>query len=308
MNDIAIDSHGLRKEFGAKVAVADFTLQVPKGEVFGFLGPNGAGKTTSVKMMLGLTRPTAGSARLLGRPIGDQPTRKRIGFLPEHFRFHEWLQAAEFLDLHGRLYGMSREKRQNVIPELLELVGLERRAKTKLSAFSKGMLQRIGLAQSLLNDPDLVFLDEPTSGLDPLGRRLVRDIIKDLRGQGITVFLNSHLLSEIELTCDRVAFIREGEIVRVASLDELGQEHIQISIRVGQPSPELLNGLSQFGNGVMLDAESGRINLAVNDEGQIPLIVNWLVEREQAVYELSRQTISLEDQFLQIVGDEMFDA
>lgn len=308
MNDIAIDSHGLRKEFGAKVAVADFTLQVPKGEVFGFLGPNGAGKTTSVKMMLGLTRPTAGSARLLGRPIGDQPTRKRIGFLPEHFRFHEWLQAAEFLDLHGRLYGMSREKRQNVIPELLELVGLERRAKTKLSAFSKGMLQRIGLAQSLLNDPELVFLDEPTSGLDPLGRRLVRDIIKDLRGQGITVFLNSHLLSEIELTCDRVAFIREGEIVRVASLDELGQEHIQISIRVGQPSPELLNGLSQFGNGVMLDAESGRINLAVNDEGQIPLIVNWLVEREQAVYELSRQTISLEDQFLQIVGDEMFDA
>lgn len=308
MNDIAIDSHGLRKEFGAKVAVADFTLQVPKGEVFGFLGPNGAGKTTSVKMMLGLTRPTAGSARLLGRPIGDQPTRKRIGFLPEHFRFHEWLQAAEFLDLHGRLYGMSREKRQNVIPELLELVGLERRAKTKLSAFSKGMLQRIGLAQSLLNDPDLVFLDEPTSGLDPLGRRLVRDIIKDLRGQGITVFLNSHLLSEIELTCDRVAFIREGEIVRVASLEELGQEHIQISIRVGQPSPELLNGLSQFGNGVMLDAESGRINLAVNDEGQIPLIVNWLVERGQAVYELSRQTISLEDQFLQIVGDEMFDA
>jgi ABC-2 type transport system ATP-binding protein len=308
MNDIAIDSHGLRKEFGAKVAVADFTLQVPKGEVFGFLGPNGAGKTTSVKMMLGLTRPTAGSARLLGRPIGDQPARRRIGFLPEHFRFHEWLQAAEFLDLHGRLYGMSREKRQKVIPELLELVGLERRAKTKLSAFSKGMLQRIGLAQSLLNDPELVFLDEPTSGLDPLGRRLVRDIIKDLRGQGITVFLNSHLLSEIELTCDRVAFIREGQIVRVASLDELGKEHIQISIRVGQPSPELLKGLSQFGNGVLLEAESGRIKLAVNDESQIPLVVNWLVGQGQAVYELSRQTVSLEDQFLQIVGDEMYDA
>jgi ABC-2 type transport system ATP-binding protein len=308
MNELAIDSHGLRKEFGAKVAVADFTLQVPKGEVFGFLGPNGAGKTTSVKMMLGLTRPTAGTAMLLGRPIGDQPARKRIGFLPEHFRFHEWLQAAEFLDLHGRLYGMSQERRQKAIPELLELVGLERRARTKLSAFSKGMLQRIGLAQSLLNDPELVFLDEPTSGLDPLGRRLVRDIIKDLRGQGITVFLNSHLLSEIELTCDRVAFIREGEIVRVASLDELGKEHIQISIRVGQPFPELLNGLAQFGNGVTLDANSGRINLAVDDESQIPLVVNWLVEQGQAVYELSPQSISLEDQFLQIVGDEMYDS
>jgi len=308
MNDIAIDSHGLRKEFGAKVAVADFTLQVPRGEIFGFLGPNGAGKTTSVKMMLGLIRPTAGSATLLGQPIGDQPARKRIGFLPEHFRFHEWLQAAEFLDLHGRLYGMSREKRQKVIPELLELVGLERRAKTKLSAFSKGMLQRIGLAQSLLNDPELVFLDEPTSGLDPLGRRLVRDIIKDLRGQGITVFLNSHLLSEIELTCDRVAFIREGVIVRVASLDELGKEHIQISIRIGQPSPELLQGLSQFGNGVTMDVGSGRINLAVNDESQIPFVVNWLVEQGQAVYELSPQSASLEDQFLQIIGDEMYDA
>jgi ABC-2 type transport system ATP-binding protein len=308
MNDIAIDSHGLRKEFGAKVAVADFTLQVPRGEIFGFLGPNGAGKTTSVKMMLGLIRPTAGSATLLGQPIGDQPARKRIGFLPEHFRFHEWLQAAEFLDLHGRLYGMSRGKRQKVIPELLELVGLERRAKTKLSAFSKGMLQRIGLAQSLLNDPELVFLDEPTSGLDPLGRRLVRDIIKDLRGQGITVFLNSHLLSEIELTCDRVAFIREGVIVRVASLDELGKEHIQISIRIGQPSPELLQGLSQFGNGVTMDVGSGRINLAVNDESQIPFVVNWLVEQGQAVYELSPQSASLEDQFLQIIGDEMYDA
>lgn len=308
MNDIAIDSHGLRKEFGAKVAVADFTLQVPRGEVFGFLGPNGAGKTTSVKMMLGLIRPTAGTATLLGRPLGDQPARKRIGFLPEHFRFHEWLQAAEFLDLHGRLYGMSREKRQKVIPELLELVGLERRADTKLSAFSKGMLQRIGLAQSLINDPELVFLDEPTSGLDPLGRRLVRDIIKDLRGKGITVFLNSHLLSEIELTCDRVAFIREGLIVRVSSLDELGKEHIQISIRVGQPSPELLKGLSQFGDGVKIDSGSGRINLALNDESQIPFVVNWLVEQGQAVYELSPQAVSLEDQFLQIVGDEMYDS
>jgi ABC-2 type transport system ATP-binding protein len=221
MSELAIEARELRKEFGKKVAVADLSIDVPRGEVFGFLGPNGAGKTTSVKMLLGLTRPTAGTARILGKPLGDLKTRTRIGFLPEHFRFHEWLQAAEFLDLHGKLYGMNRSDRNVVIPDLLELVGLERRANTRLSAFSKGMLQRIGLAQALLNNPEVVILDEPTSGLDPLGRRLVRDIIKNLRAENITVFLNSHLLSEIELTCDRVAFIRQGSIVQVAALSEL---------------------------------------------------------------------------------------
>lgn len=218
---LAIDAVGLRKEYGGKIAVADFTLQVSEGEVFGFLGPNGAGKTTSVKMLLGLTRPTRGTGDLLGRPIGDLSARAHIGFLPEHFRFHEWLEAAEFLDLHGQLYGMAKAERASEIPRLLELVGLSRRAKTKLSAFSKGMLQRIGLAQALLNRPKLVFLDEPTSGLDPHGRMLVRDIITKLRSEGITVFLNSHFLSEIELTCDRVAFIRNGSIIRVAPLTEL---------------------------------------------------------------------------------------
>ncbi len=308
MNDLAIDARGLRKEFGEKVAVADFTLQVPRGEVFGFLGPNGAGKTTSVKMMLGLVRPTAGTVFLLDQPLGDRETRKRIGFLPEHFRFHEWLQAAEFLDLHGRLLGMSQARRQKVIPELLELVGLQNRATTKLSAFSKGMLQRIGLAQALLNDPDLIFLDEPTSGLDPLGRRLVRDIVKDLRKQEITVFLNSHLLSEIELTCDRVAFIRLGTIVRVATLAELEKESLQIGIRVGQPTQALLDGLSSFGENVVLDESSGRIYLHLKDERRIPEMVEWLVGQGQEVYEVSPQRLSLEDRFLQIVGDEMYDA
>ncbi|MCI0394978.1 MAG: ABC transporter ATP-binding protein [Chloroflexi bacterium] len=308
MTELAIDARGLRKEFGEKVAVADLTLQVPRGEVFGFLGPNGAGKTTSVKMLLGLTKPTAGVATLLDRPLGDRATRAKIGFLPEHFRFHEWLQAAEFLDLHGRLYRMSAAKRATVIPDLLELVGLGHRSQTRLSAFSKGMLQRIGLAQALLNDPELVFLDEPTSGLDPLGRRLVRDIINGLRAEGTAVFLNSHLLSEIELTCDRVAFIREGTIVRVASLQELQQENIRITLRVGQPTEALLAGLAHFGNGAQLEKANGRIQLTLADESQIPQLVNWLVSQGHSLYELSPQRLSLEDQFLQIVGDQMYDA
>jgi ABC-2 type transport system ATP-binding protein len=312
MTEQAIDARGLRKEFGEKVAVADLTLQVGRGGVFGFLGPNGAGKTTSVKMLLGLTNPTAGSATLLGHPLGDRQARAKIGFLPEHFRFHEWLKAAEFLDLHGRLYGMSRAGRAAVIPDLLELVGLGHRAETKLSAFSKGMLQRIGLAQAMLNDPELIFLDEPTSGLDPPGRRLVRDIINGLRSEGTTVFLNSHLLSEIELTCDRVAFIREGKIIRTAYLKELEEESLQISLRVGQPTSDLLTGLAQFGTGINgspnLEQSNGRILLNLENEEKVPELVNWLVAQGHSLYELNHKRLSLEDRFLQIIGDEMYDS
>jgi ABC-2 type transport system ATP-binding protein len=307
MSDLAIDAQGLRKEFGDKVAVSDLSLQVRRGEIFGFLGPNGAGKTTSVKMLLGLTRPTAGQAMLLGEPLGSRETRARIGFLPEHFRFHEWLRADEFLDLHGRLYGMSPAQRAATIPDLLELVGLGQRAGSRLATFSKGMLQRVGLAQALLNSPELVFLDEPTSGLDPIGRRLVRDIINGLRAEGTAVFLNSHLLSEVEQTCDRVAFIRDGCIVRLASLAELEQEAVQVVLRVGQPTPELLQGLAQFGDQVRPPGANGRIQLTIPDEERLPALVNWLVAQGHTLYEVTPQRLSLEERFLQIVGDKMFD-
>jgi len=301
----AIETHNLRKEFGAKVAVADLTLQVERGEIFGFLGPNGAGKTTSMKMLLGLTAPTSGEAMLLGQPLGDRGARARVGFLPEHFRFHEWLTAAEFLDLHGRLYGLERTARRQSIPELLELVGLGDRATTRLSAFSKGMLQRIGLAQALLNTPDLVFLDEPTSGLDPLGRRLVRKIINDLRQKGTAVFLNSHLLSEIELTCDRVAFIREGTVLRVTSLAQLEEEEVQVRLRVAAPDQALLDGLNQRAANVSLDQGSGIIMLNLGDESALPDLAHWLVTQGYSLYELSPQRLSLEERFIQIIGDQL---
>ncbi len=301
----AIQTQNLRKEFGDKVAVADLTLQVEQGEIFGFLGPNGAGKTTSMKMLLGLTEPTSGHASLLGQPLGSREARAQVGFLPEHFRFHEWLTAAEFLDLHGRLYAMERSERRSVIPELLELVGLADRAATRLSAFSKGMLQRIGLAQALLNNPRLVFLDEPTSGLDPLGRRLVRNIISNVRQKGTTVFLNSHLLSEIELTCDRVAFIRDGSVLRVTSLEQLEQESMQVRLRVGAPDDALVHGLQQFAGAVQPARDDGVITLHVDHERQLPLIAQWLVEHDYTLYELSPQRLSLEERFIQIVGERM---
>jgi ABC-2 type transport system ATP-binding protein len=206
---LAIRARGLRKVFSGKVAVRNLTLDVPRGEVFGFLGPNGAGKSTSVKMLLGLIFPTSGEAEILGRPAGDVKTRSKVGFLPEHFRFYDWLTSAELRKLHGRLYGMSHALLRERVPDLLDVVGLTPHRDKRLRDFSKGMLQRIGLAQALLNEPDLIFLDEPTSGLHPFGRRLVRDIIKAQRDRGATVLLNSHLLGEVEITCDRVAFIKE---------------------------------------------------------------------------------------------------
>ncbi len=300
---LAIDTQGLRKEFGEKVAVADLTLNVQPGEVFGFLGPNGAGKTTSVKMLLGLITPTSGNATLLNKPLGDRLSRAKVGYLPEHFRFHDWLQAGEFLDFHGRLYGMEKSHRRAVIPDLLELVDLASYANTKLGAFSKGMIQRVGLAQTLLNDPELVFLDEPTSGLDPIGRRLVRDIIDRLREEGTAVFLNSHLLSEIEKTCDRVAFIRHGKVLQTSSLAEFEKERLRVFVRVGQPTEQLLTDLAQFGEEIEMEKGNGRIQLLLPNEASVPQLANWLITQNHNLYELSPQRLSLEERFLEIIGD-----
>lgn len=299
---LAIDTHNLRKEFGAKTAVANLTLQVERGEIFGFLGPNGAGKTTSVKMLLGLIAPTSGTASLLGRPLDDRLVRAKIGYLPEHFRFHEWLTAVEFLNLHGRLYHMSQGDRETVIPELLALVGLAEQAHVQLKTFSKGMLQRIGLAQALLNRPELVFLDEPTSGLDPMGRLLVRDIINKLRERGTAVFLNSHLLSEVEKTCDRVTFINYGVTLETIRLDEFEAEAVRLHLRVGQPTPQLLEDLTQFGQEVGLNGD-GRIQLCLPHEDRIPQLAAWLMAEGYTLYELSPYRLSLEERFVQIVGE-----
>lgn len=310
-----IEVHHLRKLYDDKVAVADLTLTVERGEVFGFLGPNGAGKTTAVKMLLGLIAPTAGDGSLFGAPLGDPRGRVRVGFLPEHFRFHDWLRATEFLQLHADLYRMPREVARRRIPELLDRVGLQAHARKRLSAYSKGMLQRIGLAQALLNDPDLVFLDEPTSGLDPVGRRLVRDLIRELRERDKTIFLNSHLLSEVEITCDRVAFIKQGEIVHTSSLQAgaaLADGGLAVQVRARprggwQASPDgqwdaIVAGLAHWDPNVR--AEQEHIWLTVEGEADLPDIARYLVEREVDVYALSPQRMSLEDLFMQLVGTE----
>jgi ABC-2 type transport system ATP-binding protein len=302
MNRIAIETQHLRKLYNGKVAVADLSLTVYRGEIFGFIGPNGAGKTTAIKMLLGLTAPSGGNGKLLGLSVGNTQTRARIGFLPEHFRFHEWLTAVEFLRFHSELNHIQPELSEKRIPELLALVGLNASADKKLMTFSKGMLQRIGLANALVNNPDLVFLDEPTSGLDPMGRRMVRDIIEQLRQAGTTVFLNSHYLSEVEITCDRVAFIQRGIVVRTESVSDLLQSDFLVEIKAKQLSPEIINGLGRWGTEI--EASGDRLTLVVHEQDALPEINRYLVEAGAQVYSFQPKTRSLEELFLQIMGGE----
>ncbi len=275
---------------------------MPRGEIFGFLGPNGAGKSTSIKMLLGLVSPSGGQAFVLGAPSGDVAIRRKVGFLPEDFRFYQWLTATELLEFHGRLCGMDAGGLRERVPYLLELVGLAPHRGKRLQGFSKGMLQRIGLAQALIHDPEVIFLDEPTSGLDPMGRRLVRDIIRAQRDRGATVFLNSHLLSEIEVTCDQVAFIRDGEIVTTRDLRGPEEEKVRVTVRARKLAPQIIAGLSQWATCDQLDGES--LTLTAKSRKTLPEILGYLVESGSVPFEFTPKRISLEDLFMEIVGED----
>jgi ABC-2 type transport system ATP-binding protein len=303
-----IETRGLRKQFGAKTAVEDLSLAVRGGEVFGFLGPNGAGKTTSIKMLLGLVAPTSGTASVLGAPVGDRRTRARLGFLPEHFRFQEWLTGRELLHLHARLLGLKTADGNARAETLLARVDLMDAARRPIRTYSKGMMQRVGLAQALLGDPALVFLDEPTSGMDPLGRLLVRDVIHELRDRGTTVFLNSHLLGEVEATCTRVAFVKEGRIVHEMRVGETTAD-AEVEIRAGTIPGDALTAVGSLGR-VLDDGRSTRIEgrttlrLTVADEERIPAIARALVERGIPIYEIRVARLSLEARFLEVMGED----
>jgi len=302
--EAAIETAHLRKEYGGRggsgfVAVQDLSFSVPRGQVFGFLGPNGAGKTTTINMLLGNIKPTSGEASLLGRPVGDRDARAKLGFLPEKFQFHDFLTAEEFLDLHGRLYGMGRAARQARIPEVLEQVGLISRRKDKIGEFSKGMQQRAGLAQAILNDPELVILDEPTSALDPLGRREVREIVAGLKAAGKTVLLNSHLLGEIEMTCDQVAILKNGQVVRLGRIDDLLAAPSTVEMRVGGQSPALLRALEGLARTVTTDGETVTVTIA--EEGVIPDLAAAVVGHGGRLMSLVPRRESLEDLFIRVV-------
>lgn len=284
------------------MAVNALSLTVNRGEIFGFLGPNGAGKSTSIKMLLGLVRPTDGQAEVLGAPAGDVDARRQIGFLPEDFRFYDWLTAAELLHLHGRLCGMSADRLRTRVPEVLELVGITQHADRRLRGFSKGMMQRLGLGQALIHEPQIVFLDEPTSGLDPMGRRMVRDVIRAQRERGATVFLNSHLLSEIEITCDRVAFIKDGEVIANQDLRTASPDGFHVTAQVGNLSSSALAQLARLVRAARYEGDL--LTFSVPSEEVLPEIVRLLVASGADVYRVTPEPLSLEDLFMKLVGED----
>jgi len=264
------------------------------------LGPNGAGKSTTLKLLLGLARPTAGNARLLGLPATEFAARRRIGFLPEHFHFHDWLSGPELLRLHGRLFGLSGDVLRRRIPALLARVGLDRHGAKPLRQYSKGMQQRIGLAQALINEPDLVFLDEPTSGLDPLGRLLVRDIIAEQRARGAAVFLNSHLLGEVEVSCDRVAFLRDGCVLATRDLRAGATCAVRVRVRARRLPPAVWQRHQAAAGPLPLEGAPALLQVAC--EAELPALLRALIEAGAEVFEFTPEAQSLEELFLNIIG------
>lgn len=246
-------------------ALVDLDLEVHRGEILGYVGPNGSGKTTTLKLLIGLLRPDRGEGRILGEPLASRAWRYRVGYLPEHPYLYDYLTPTEYLDYVGQLLGLSRPRRRERTRELLEVVGLEGSATVPMRRFSKGMVQRAGLAQALVNDPELLILDEPMSGLDPLGRRLVRDLILEQRARGKTVLFSTHILSDAETLCDRVAVLRGGRLVKVGSLGELLRldvQHLEVLVAGVAPDVARAAGASRqerVGDRLRLEIPEGRL-------------------------------------------------
>jgi ABC-2 type transport system ATP-binding protein len=276
----AIAARSLAKRYGRIDALQDLTLRVERGECLGFLGPNGAGKSTAVKMLVGLVRPTGGAADVLDKPVGDRATRARIGYLPELFRYPDWLAAREVLAFHAHLLRLADAAR--AIDLVLLEVGLSDRANDRVGTYSKGMQQRLGLAVALLGEPEIVFLDEPTSALDPVGRSDVRALIERLRARGTTVFLNSHLLGEVERVCDRVCVVDRGRVIAEGSVDALTG-----------PS-------TGSGRGVRVRTDDGWRDYDVA-HAEIPALVARLVGEGVRIHAVEPKQTTLEDRFLALV-------
>ena len=280
--------------------LSNVSFSALEGEIFGFVGPNGAGKTTTLKILMGLIRPTSGSASILGRNVAESEFRDQIGFLPENPYFYPFLTAREILDFYARLSGVEAHRRAERVDELLAMVHLTHAADMRLKTFSKGMLQRVGVAQALIHDPSVVFLDEPMSGLDPIGRREIRELILALRAAGKTVFMNTHILSDVELICDRVAIIVNGEIRRQGSTLELvGDGSASAQIVVSALSADAVDAI-EAGFSVSLRGSGDRVEI-VAEAKDVEGILGVVLRSGGRVVEIKRLAPSLEDVFMEAV-------
>lgn len=297
----AVEINGFQKTYRVgfwfqkqKIGLKNLHLSVFEGETFGFLGPNGAGKTTTLKLLMGLTFPTAGTAKILGRDWRDPEIKKRIGFLPEQPYFYDHLTPRELLDYYGRLSGLSSQDRKLRIPRMIERVGLADSADVQLRKFSKGMLQRIGIAQAILHDPAVVFLDEPMSGLDPIGRKEVRDLIQSLKQDGKTVFFSTHILSDAEALCDRVAVMHEGELRGVGVVAELISKN-ENRVEILWQGAQALRAIRALGGQC---SEAGEIIRAELDEKALPGALDAIRNNNGRLISVNPVRTSLEEYFV----------
>ena len=312
MSDLAVRTVGLSKTYGRRQpveALKPLDLSVAAGETFGLLGPNGAGKTTLVKLLLGLAHPTAGTGEILGHDIRQHAARASVGYLPEGHRFPPFLTGHEALDLFARMAGVSESDRHQRAGELLDRVRLSESAHRKVGTYSKGMLQRLGIAQALMNRPQLVFLDEPTDGVDPVGRREIRDLLEELRTEGVAVFLNSHLLSEVERVCTRVAILKDGVLVREGTVEALTTTGRTWQLRSTPIPLETANALaavltaSDIPNAPSEDASLIRSTLIADDRSALNAALDALRAGGVEIESVEPQRQSLEDLFVSIVTE-----
>ena len=296
-----IQTENLAKHFnrGRLRALDSVSLQVGAGRVFGLLGPNGAGKTTLVKLLLGILHPTAGTAKIFGEAVTNYNLRERVGYLPENHRYPDFLKGGMVMEYFGRFANVAPATRRQRIPELLKLVGMDKWAGTKIRKYSKGMMQRLGLAVAMINDPDLLLLDEPTDGVDPIGRKEIRDIILHLKQRGKTIFINSHLLSEVEMVSDEVAIMNKGKIVVQGAVDQL--TNIGLSYRI-ETSPLALDAKTQLTEKfAKLGLVNGHLEVAVQDHAELNRLIDHLRENRAEIHAIVPQKRTLEESFFSAI-------
>ena len=304
-----ITINNLRKEFSSKnfsknkiVALDGVSFDVGEGEIFGLLGPNGAGKTTLVKILLGITYPTSGSGKLFGKDLNDVAIKARMGYLPENHSFPNYFTGEQVLNYYGRLSGMNPDELKRKTDEYLNLVGMSEWRKIKIRKYSKGMMQRIGLAQAMINNPDLIFLDEPTDGVDPIGRKEIRDVLLTLKSQGKTIFLNSHLLSEIEMICDRVAILNKGVLIKEGRVEDITSTD-SFSFITSDLSDEVYNSLLTNYKAVIQSRTSFLV--PANNLDEVNLVIDYLRSNKILIQSVSKEKITLESKFINLIEHKL---
>lgn len=302
-----ITTKNLSKEYSAKsfskekiLALSNFSFEVQSGEIFGLLGPNGAGKTTLIKILLGITFPTSGDIKIFDKDISNQSYKKKVGYLPESHKFPNYLTGEQVLHFFGKLSGLSSKDVKKKSDEYLKLVDMEKWRKTKIKKYSKGMLQRLGLAQAMLNQPELIFLDEPTDGVDPIGRKEIRDILNNLKQQGTTIFLNSHLLSEVELICDRVAILNKGILIKSGRVDDITAISDNYIFTTTELDESIINKLLVGFKCTIKSKTEFYFNS--NSVEELNRLIDFLRQNNIFIHGISREKNTLEDMFINLIG------